>query len=77
MDFEQFIKEAASLADVQRRGFKRRGIKRKVERRIRDLGLATFEDYLPIIKSDPEIQFTIMQRMTGVKSVSRKRSAES
>ena len=45
MDFEQFIKEAAALLDLQWRRFKKGGIKRRVERRITELGLPTFEDY--------------------------------
>ena len=64
MDFEQFIKEAAPLVDLRSRRFKRGGIKRKVERRIRDLGLATFENYLPIIKSDPEEKSRLSQILT-------------
>ncbi len=54
MDFEQFVKEAALLLDLQWRRFKRGGIKRKVERRITELGLSHFEDYLVRIKKDPE-----------------------
>ena len=54
MDLEEFIKEAAPLLDLQWRRFQRGGIKRKVERRIVELGLPTFEDYLSRIKNDPE-----------------------
>ncbi len=64
MDFEQFIKEAAPLIGLQWRRFKRGGIKRKVERRIRELGLATFEDYLSIIKSDPQEKSHLSQILT-------------
>ena len=54
MDFEQFIREAAPLLNLQWRWFKRRGIRRKVERRITALSLPTFEDYLLKIASDPK-----------------------
>jgi chemotaxis protein methyltransferase CheR len=54
MDFDQFIKEAAPLLDLQWRRFKRGGIKRKVERRITELGLPALEAYLLRIKKDPE-----------------------
>ncbi len=64
MDFEQFIKEAAPLFDLQWRRFKRRGIKRKVERRIAELRLPTFEDYLLKIKKDPEEKSCLSQILT-------------
>jgi chemotaxis methyl-accepting protein methylase len=54
MDFDQFIKEVAPFLNLQWRRFKRGGIKRKVERRIIELGLPHFEDYLLRIKRDPE-----------------------
>lgn len=50
MDFEQFIREAAPLLNLQWRRFKRGGIRRKVERRLAELNLSTFEDYLLKIK---------------------------
>ena len=64
MDFEQFIKKAAPLIHLQWRRFKRGGIKRKVERRIRELGLTTFEDYLPFIKRDSEEKGHLSQLFT-------------
>jgi chemotaxis protein methyltransferase CheR len=64
MDFEQFIKEAALLLDLQWRRFKRGGIKRKVERRITELGLPVFEDYLLRIKKDPEEKSYLSQILT-------------
>ena len=64
MDFEPFIKEAASLLDLQWRRFKRGGIKRKVERRITELGLPVFEDYLLRIKKDPEEKSHLSQILT-------------
>ena len=64
MDFELFIKEAASLLDLQWRRFKRGGVKRKVERRITELGLSTFEDYLSKIRKDPEEKTCLSQILT-------------
>ena len=64
MDFEQFIKEAAALLDLQWRRFKRGGIKRRVERRITELGLLTFEDYLLRTERDPEEKGHLSQILT-------------
>jgi len=64
MDFDQFIKEVAPLVNLQWRRFKRGGIKRKVERRITELGLAHFEDYLLRIKRDPEEKSCLSQILT-------------
>jgi chemotaxis methyl-accepting protein methylase len=64
MDFEQFIKEAAPLHNLQWRRFKRGGIKRKIEHRIADLRLPTFEDYLLKIKKDPEEKSCLSQILT-------------
>ena len=64
MDFEQFIKEAAPLLHLQWRRFKRGGIKRKIERRITELSLRTFEDYLFKIKSGPEEKKHLSQILT-------------
>ncbi len=64
MDFDQFIKEVAPLLDLQWRRFKRGGIKRKVERRIVELGLPHFEDYLVRIKRDPEERNHLSQMLT-------------
>jgi len=64
MDFERFLKEVASLLDLQWRRFKRGGVKRKVERRIAQLGLATFEDYLLKIKEIPGEKSHLSQILT-------------
>jgi chemotaxis protein methyltransferase CheR len=64
MDFEQFIKEAAPLLDLQWRRFKRGGIRRKVERRITELGLSHFDDYLLKIQNDPEEKRLLSQILT-------------
>jgi chemotaxis protein methyltransferase CheR len=64
MNFEEFIKEAAPLLNLQWRRFKRGGIKRKVELRVADLGLPAFEDYLFRIKKDPEERSCLSQILT-------------
>jgi chemotaxis methyl-accepting protein methylase len=64
MDFDQFVKEVAPLVNLQWRRFKRGGIKRKVERRRTELGLAHFEDYLLRIKRDPEERSRLSQILT-------------
>ena len=64
MDFEQFIKEAAPLLDLQWRRFKRGGIKRKVERRLTEIGLSNFEDYLLKIRRNPEEQSHLSKILT-------------
>jgi chemotaxis protein methyltransferase CheR len=64
MDFEQFVKEAALLLGLQWRRFKRGGIKRKIERRITELGLSHFEDYLLKVKGDPEEKSRLSQILT-------------
>src|SRR4030042_4020877 len=64
MDFEPFIKEAAPLRGLQWRRFQRGGIKRKVERRIAELGLSHLEEYLARIKKDPEEKSHLSQILT-------------
>jgi len=56
MQFDQLLKEVAPCLGLQWRLFQRRGIKRKVERRLTQLGLPNFEAYLSRIKSDPAEQ---------------------
>ena len=53
MSFDQFLREAAPSLGLQWRPFQRRGIKRKIEQRIVQIGLFGFEDYLLKIRSDP------------------------
>jgi len=64
MDFEPFIKEVAPLLGLQWRRFQRGGIKRKVERRIAELGLSHLEEYLVRIKKDPEEKSHLAQILT-------------
>jgi chemotaxis methyl-accepting protein methylase len=53
MDFDEFLREAARLLGLQWRRFRRRGIKRKVEHRIVEIGVSNFEQYLFRVKNDP------------------------
>ena len=64
MYFEQFIKEVAPLLDLQWRRFKRGGIKRKVERRLTEIGLSNFEDYLLKIRRNSEEQSYLFKILT-------------
>jgi chemotaxis methyl-accepting protein methylase len=64
MDFEQFIREAAPLLNLQWRRFKRGGIRRKVERRLAELNLSHFGGYLFKIKNDPEEKNHLSQILT-------------
>jgi len=52
MSFDEFLREAASLLGLQPRPFRRRGIRRKVERRIAQVGLS-LEQYLFRVQNDP------------------------
>jgi chemotaxis protein methyltransferase CheR len=64
MNFEPFLKEVAPLLDLQWRRFEREGVKRKVERRIAELGLATFEEYLLKIEENPGEKSHLSQILT-------------
>jgi len=54
MEFGQFLKETSSLLGLQWRRFQRRGIRRRVEHRLVELGLASLEEYSQRIKEDPQ-----------------------
>ncbi|MBM4338912.1 MAG: protein-glutamate O-methyltransferase CheR [Deltaproteobacteria bacterium] len=54
MGFDEFLKEAALLLGLQRRPFQRRGVKRKVERRLVEIGCPGFDEYLLKIQIDPK-----------------------
>ena len=54
MSFDPFLREASSLLGLQWRPFQRRGIRRKIERRIAQIGLSDSEEYLLKIIEDPE-----------------------
>ena len=64
MGFDEFLKEAAPLFSLKRRPFQRRGVKRKVERRIAEVGLSHFEGYLLKVQEDPEEQSHLSKILT-------------
>lgn len=64
MHFDQFLKGVTSLFGLQYRPFKRRGVNRKVERRLAQLGFLDFETYLTRIKSDPTEQVYLSTVLT-------------
>jgi len=54
MHFDEFLKEVASCLGLQWRPFQRRGVKRKVERRIVEVGISRFDEYFLKVQKDPE-----------------------
>jgi chemotaxis methyl-accepting protein methylase len=64
MDYDPFLREAASLLGLQWREFRKRGVRRKVERRIVDIGLSGLEEYLSRIKQDRKEQVFLSQILT-------------
>jgi chemotaxis protein methyltransferase CheR len=64
MEFDEFLKEAATLLGLQWRPFHRRGIKRKVERRVAEIGLSGFEEYLLKVKKDSEERLRLSKILT-------------
>ncbi len=64
MGFDEFLKEVAPLFGLQWRPFRRRGVKRKLERRLTEAGLSHFEQYLLRVKRDPEEQSHLSEILT-------------
>jgi len=62
--FGEFLREVGPVLGLQWRPFRRKGIRRKVERRITQVGASTFEEYLLKIKKDPEEQRHLSQILT-------------
>jgi chemotaxis methyl-accepting protein methylase len=54
MEFDQFLKETSSLFGLHWRRFQRRGIRRRIEHRLAELSLGSFEEYSLRIKEDPK-----------------------
>jgi len=54
MEFDEFLKEVAPLFGLQWRPFRRRGVKRKIEQRVAQVGLAHFDAYLLRVRKDRE-----------------------
>ena len=64
MGFDEFLKEVSLLFGLQWRRFRRKGIKRKLERRIGEIGASNFQDYLHRIRTDPEEQKHLSRILT-------------
>ena len=64
MGFDEFLKEVAPLFGLQWRPFRRRGVKRKIERRLAEIGLSHFGEYLLKVKEDPEEQSQLFEILT-------------
>ena len=64
MEFDEFLREGAPLLKLQWRPFHRRGIKRKVERRVAEIGLSGFEEYLLKVKKDSEEHLFLSKILT-------------
>jgi chemotaxis protein methyltransferase CheR len=56
MNFNEFLREVAPILGLQWRPFQRRGIKRKIERRVTGIGLSNFDEYLLKVKGNFEEQ---------------------
>jgi len=64
MEFDQFLTEVCPALGLQWRRFERKGIRRRVERRVVELGLPSFEAYSLRIQKDPEEQKHLAQILT-------------
>jgi len=64
MEFDEFLREVAPLFGLQWRPFHRRGIKRKVERRVAEIGLSGFEEYLLKVKKDSKENAVLSKILT-------------
>ncbi|MGQ9646062.1 MAG: CheR family methyltransferase [Thermodesulfobacteriota bacterium] len=64
MEFDEFLREAAPLLGLQWRPFKRRGIRRKIERRIIEMGLLSFQEYLEKVKKESAEQGVLSKILT-------------
>ncbi|MFB3887268.1 MAG: protein-glutamate O-methyltransferase CheR [Thermodesulfobacteriota bacterium] len=56
MLFDQFLREVAPSLGLQWRPFRRRGVERRAKKRLIQIGLSHFEEYLLKVKIDPEEQ---------------------
>jgi chemotaxis methyl-accepting protein methylase len=64
MGFDEFLKEVAPLFGLYWRPFQRRGIRRKIERRIVDIGLSKFDEYLLKVQKNSEEQGHLSKILT-------------
>ena len=65
MPFDEFLKNVAPLLGLYGRTFQRRGMKRRLERRMADIGLSGFDDYWSRIQEDVEER----NRLAGILTV--------
>lgn len=52
MDFESCIREVSPLTGLQWRHFLKKGIRRKIEKRINEIGINDFKEYFLKIRED-------------------------
>jgi len=64
MGFDEFLKEVAPLFGLQWRPIRRRGVKRKLERRVAEVGLSHFDEYFLKVRKDPEEQSQLSEILT-------------
>ena len=64
MEFDQFLKEVAPRVGLQWKPLRKDGIKRRLERRIAEIGLSSFEQYLQEIDHHPEEEAHLSQILT-------------
>jgi chemotaxis methyl-accepting protein methylase len=64
MEFDEFLREATVLLGLQWRPFRKKGIKRKVERRVAEVGLADFKGYLHKVKKDSKERLFLSKILT-------------
>jgi len=64
MGFDEFLKEVAPLFGLQWRPFRRRGVIRKIERRLAEVGLPHFDEYLFKVRKDPEERGRLSEILT-------------
>jgi chemotaxis methyl-accepting protein methylase len=64
MPFDEFLKEVAPLLGLHGRAFQRRGIKRRLERRMAGIGVSGFDQYLSRVKEDPEERNRLAEILT-------------
>jgi chemotaxis protein methyltransferase CheR len=64
MEFNEFLKEIAPLLGLQWRPFQRKGIKRKVERRITQIGLSNLEEYSLSVKRNSDERRLLSKLLT-------------
>jgi chemotaxis protein methyltransferase CheR len=54
VDFDHFLREATCLEGLAWRKYRRRSARRRVEFRLKELGLDGFDAYLDLLRSDPK-----------------------